>query len=466
MSKAVFEKTSTFPVSARELVSWHARPGAFERLNPPFAPARVASRSGEVDEDGSEVVLEIPGPVGRVRWTARHSDYDPQQGFTDTQVTGPFASWKHRHQVESLGQEPQEAQLTDHIEFAMPLAALGGGIAAPVVRRMLDRTFRYRHATTKDDLTLHARYGLKPLRIAVTGSTGLVGEALCALLTTGGHTVLRLVRNREAAQGPETIYWNPTLHEIEAEKLEGLDAIVHLAGENIAGGRWTAKRKQAILESRTLGTKLIARAIAGLESKPAVLVNASAIGWYGDRDDEALNETSEAGEGFLAEVCQQWEQATEAARDAKIRTVHLRIGVVMSAGGGALATMLPPFKLGAGGVLGSGSQYMSWISIDDVLGSILHCIATDSLEGAVNATAPEPVTNRELTKTLGSVLARPTIAPVPKFAAKIAFGEMADALLLSSTRVLPEKLLKTGYQFRHPDLEQTLRHTLGRPKKA
>jgi uncharacterized protein (TIGR01777 family) len=244
--------------------------------------------------------------------------------------------------------------------------------------------------------------------------------------------------------------------------LEGIDAVVHLAGENVAGGRWTPEVKARILESRRRGTRLLSESLAQLHSRPRVLVSASAIGFYGDRGDETLREDSEAGTGFLADVCREWEAATAAAADAGIRVVHLRIGVVLSAAGGALAKLLPPFQVGAGGRVGSGAQYMSWIALDDLLGAVLHALRTESLQGALNATAPAPVTNQEFTTVLGRVLGRPTLVPVPAVAARLAFGEMADAVLLASQRVEPARLAATRYTFRFSDLESALRHTLGR----
>jgi uncharacterized protein (TIGR01777 family) len=237
---------------------------------------------------------------------------------------------------------------------------------------------------------------------------------------------------------------------------------VHLAGENIAGGRWTAAMKQKIRDSRVNGTRSLCEALARMESPPKVLVVASAIGFYGNRDDEIMDESSKAGEGFLSDVCREWEDATQAARDAGIRVVNLRIGVVLSPKGGALAKMLTPFKLGGGGIIGNGRQYWSWISIDDVAGAIHHALMTDSLSGPVNAVAPNAPMNREFTKTLGRVLRRPTILPMPAFAAKLALGEMANDLLLASTRVEPTKLIESGYKFRQPTLEKSLRHILGK----
>lgn len=298
------------------------------------------------------------------------------------------------------------------------------------------------------------------MKIAVTGSSGLVGSALVRFLTTGGHQVTRLVRTRPKPAGTD-VHWDPVAGNVDAAGLEGLDGVVHLAGENIAG-RWTAAKKASIRDSRVKGTRLLADALARLSQPPKVLVCASAMGYYGDRGEELLREESAPGSGFLADTCREWEAAAGPAAQKGIRVVHLRIGVVLSPAGGALARMLPPFKLGGGGKIGSGKQYMSWISIDDLVGVIHHALATDSLRGAVNTVAPQPVTNLEFTKTLGRVLGRPTVFPMPTFAARLAFGEMADELLLASTRVDATRLTSSGYAFRYPELEGALRHLLGK----
>ena len=296
--------------------------------------------------------------------------------------------------------------------------------------------------------------------ILITGATGLVGTRLVAELEAGGNRVLRAVR-REVRNSEREIYWNPSRGEIDRSRLEGIDAVVHLAGANIAGRRWTEKYKREILASRVQGTRLVCEALAGSNRKPQVFACASAIGFYGDRGNEELDESSPAGAGYLSDVCQQWEDSCEAARAAGIRTVNMRLGVVLSPLGGALASMLLPFKLGAGGVLGSGQQFFSWIALDDVVGAIQHVLTNEALSGPVNLVAPGSVTNREYTKTLGGVLHRPTIFPMPAFAARLAFGEMADALLLASTRVVPRRLMESGFQFQYPQLRGALEHLLG-----
>ncbi len=297
------------------------------------------------------------------------------------------------------------------------------------------------------------------MKILVSGSTGLIGSALVPFLTTGGHSVVRLIRS-QPRPGQAAVHWDTAAGSIDSSALEGLDAVVHLAGENIAVRRWTPAQKARIRDSRVQGTRLLAQSLARLQQPPKVMVCASAIGFYGDRGEELLTEASAPGSGFLTDTCRAWEAAAQPASGKGIRVVNLRLGVVLSPKGGALAKMLLPFRLGVGGQIGSGRQYMSWIEIDDVVGVIHYALTTDELRGPVNAVAPNPVTNREFTKTLGRVLSRPTIFPMPAFAARLAFGEMADELLLASTRVKPARLQNSGYYFRHPQLEGALRHLL------
>jgi len=299
------------------------------------------------------------------------------------------------------------------------------------------------------------------MKVLVTGSTGFVGLALLRDLAGEEHIVARLVRPSSKAEG-EGVRWDPEAGTVDIDGLERLDAVVHLAGENIAEGRWTAEKKARIRDSRIKGTRLLCESLHRLQRPPKTLVAASAVGYYGDRGNEVLREDSPTGSGFLAQVCREWEEATGPAARKGIRVVNLRIGMVLSASGGALAKMLPAFRAGAGGRIGSGRQYVSWIALPDLVGAIRHALETESLEGPVNAVAPEPVTNREFTDTLARVLSRPAIVPLPALAARLAFGEMADELILASARVTPAKLLSSGYRFLYPGLEGTLRHLLGK----
>lgn len=296
------------------------------------------------------------------------------------------------------------------------------------------------------------------MRVLVSGSSGLIGRALLPQLVQAGHHVVRLVRRvPESVEG--SIVWDPGAGQVETKAMSGFDGVIHLAGENIVG-RWTPSKKAAIRDSRVRDTHLLAKTLAVLPSRPAVLICASAIGYYGERGNELVDESSVPGTGFLSEVCAAWEAACAPAVEAGIRVVNLRIGVVLSPAGGALAKMLVPFRLGLGGIMGSGKQYWSWISLPDVLGAIQHVLATPTLSGPVNAVAPEAIPNADFTKALGQVLRRPTIFPVPGFGARLLMGEMADALLLSSTRVKPTQLLQSRYVYTHPRVSEALQQLL------
>jgi uncharacterized protein (TIGR01777 family) len=321
----------------------------------------------------------------------------------------------------------------------------------------------FRHRRSQHDVRRHAAYGGDPLAIVVSGASGLVGRQLVAFLRSGGHTVYRLVRRTPAAQ--DEISWDPQAGKIDAAALEGMNAIVHLAGESIADGRWTHARKQRILASRVDGTRLLAETIARLRMPPSVFVSASATGYYGNRGDELLTERSGSGAGFLADVCRAWEAATAPATSAGVRVVSPRFGVVLAGNGGLLKRVGNLFRLGVGGRLGDGDQYFSWIALDDLLYVIHRAITDPSLSGPINAVAPNPITNREFTATLGRVLGRPAIFPAPERALRLVFGGMADDLLLTSQRTIPTRLIDSGFDFAFPTLEDALRHELGRTRE-
>lgn len=292
------------------------------------------------------------------------------------------------------------------------------------------------------------------MNVFITGATGLIGQRLTALLEEAGESVTQLTRG--PVRNEKQRLWAPDSDTLAPDLLEGCDVLVHLAGESIAEGRWTEAKKQRIRDSRVHSTALLAKTIEGMEQKPKAFVVASAIGFYGDRGEEVLTESSPPGDGFLPEVCNEWEAAATPAREAGVRTVHVRTGIVLAKEGGALKAMITPFKLGVGGIMGDGKQYWSWISLEDISRLFEFAVLNENVHGIVNGTAPEPCTNRDFTKTLGRVIHRPTIFPMPGFAARLALGEMADALILSSARVVPEQTQAFGFQFENPNLEEAL----------
>lgn len=453
-----FRAVTHLPVSAEEAFAWHTRPGALARLLPPWQAVRLVSHSGGI-APGARVELQMRvGPIP-LHWIVEHGPLVEGRQFCDRQVRGPFARWFHTHRFQPLG--PADCELDDTIDYVLPVGPVGRRVLGLYVVRQLRRTFAYRHAVTRDDLAAHAQYrDREPLDVWVTGASGLLGSVLGPMLTAGGHRVTPLRREADAtALRPR---WNPATGEILHVAGTPVDAVVHLAGESLASQRWSERHKARIRDSRLEATRRLCEALVRLPQPPRTLVCASAVGYYGDRGDELLDEQSPAGRGFLADVCRRWEEATQAAARAGIRVVLLRLGIVLSPRGGALAQMLRPFRWGAGGPLGAGTQYWSWISVDDAAGAILHALMHAELRGPVNLVAPTPVTNAQFTRTLARVLGRPAWLPVPAPLLRLTLGELADALLLSSARVQPAQLQRSGYRFRHPELESALRHLLGR----
>ncbi len=439
-----FTKKTRFDHAVSDLFAWHKRPGALERLTPPWERVQILERQGGID-DGGRVRLRVKvGPFWRefVSW---HDNYEENRRFRDVAVTSPFRSWTHVHKFADV---EGGSELEDAIEYELPTGY--GFLVAGMVRRKTERGFAYRHATTRNDLARHAAFAARPrLRVAITGATGMVGRTLSSFLTTGGHTVVPISRGKQ---------WDPLENKFDAAMLEGVDAVVHLAGENIAGRRWDDVVKWELVESRVRGTALIADAAARRGVK--TMISASATGYYGNRGDEVLTERSAPGKGFLADLCKRWEIATDRAKHAGVRVVNLRLGVILTSAGGALDKMLFPFRMGAGGRLGSGRQYMPWIGLDDAIYAIHHLLFADGAAGPVLAVA-DSATNRDFTKALGRALHRPTIFPMPAFAARLAFGEVADEALLSSQRCEPVRLREAGFVFQHPKLDDVLKHTLG-----
>ena len=450
-----FVASSSLPVSVEDAFAYHERPGALQRLIPPWESVEIEHSDGTI-RAGSRVVMKTSIAAVPVRWVAEHTQYDPPRRFADRQVSGPFQSWDHVHEFLESG---RYSLLRDSIRYRLPMGGLGRLLGGGMALKRLEAMFAYRHRITRDDLTLQADHPVSPMSIAVSGSSGLVGSSLGSMLTLLGHRIRPLVRSAGGDDAAIAV-WSS---EEEARKLSDVDAVVHLAGKPIAGGRWTEAVKEEIRNSRTGLTRSLCESLARLEKKPKVLVCASATGIYGDRGDELLDETSQPGSTFLAEVAGDWERACRPAVEAGIRVVNARFGMVLSPRDGALAKMLLPAKFG-GGSLGSGEQWWSWIALDDALGAIYHSIATESLSGPVNFVAPDACTNEQFTRTLAATLGRPALIPAPAAVLRIALGEMADALLLASTRATPSKLLSSNYRFRFTDLGESLRYLLGKER--
>jgi uncharacterized protein (TIGR01777 family) len=438
---------------------WHERPGALERLTPPWGEVEVLHRDGGI-RDGGVVSLRVHRGPTSFRWDLRHRDYEHPRQFRDEQTAGPLRSWVHTHRFSAL--PGGGTRVDDEIDVEPPLGAAGATIGPSFLKRELGRLFRFRYRRLFTDLARHAEFADRPrLAVAISGASGLLGRNLTHFLTTGGHRVIPLVRDsRRVRDG--AVLWNPATGDIDAAGLAEADAVVHLAGTSIAAGRWTEDRMRSIRASRVLGTELLARTLAGMRTGPRVLVSMSAVGYYGDRGQTTLDETAAPGSGFLAEVCRDWEGATRAAERAGVRVVLLRGGVALSPAGGAIGQMLLPFKMGVGGRLGSGRQYMSWIDLDDLVALIVHALYTESLAGPLNATAPHPVTNATFTTALGRALGRPTVVPVPALAVKALFGQLGTEALLWGQRVLPAKATKSGFRFFYEGVEESLRFQLGR----
>jgi len=447
--------------SAAKVFAWHEQPGAFERLAPPWQKLELVARSGGI-RDGATVSLRTKiGPVW-VRWDVEHRDYVKGVQFRDVQINGPFAEWEHEHRFDAADGVDHACLLTDSISYRLPFGVLGRIFGEAFARSELTRLFLYRHAVTKADIESAARtISVRPMTFLIAGASGLVGRALIPFLQTQGHSVVRLVRR--PVQAADEVFWNPAKGELSVEAMRGVDVVINLSGEGIADARWSAARKAAILRSRVDSTRTLAQAMGQLtRNRPFVFISGSATGFYGSQGDTVLDEESPLGTGFLADVCDAWEHEAREAEALGVRVVRLRTGVVLTPAGGALAKMLPAFLAGVGGRLASGKMWMSWISMDDLVGVIYHAVLDRRCDGAVNAVAPEPVTNAEFTRVLARVLRRPAILPVPGLALGAIFGEMARETLLASARVTPGKLQGAHYEFRHATLEGALRHELGR----
>jgi uncharacterized protein (TIGR01777 family) len=469
---ASFVHSSLIPAPASAVWRFHAAPGALQRLIPPWHRARVESSAGDLSNLRATIRLRR-GPL-TLRWHAEHdpSAYIEGAQFVDVQRAGPFGAWRHTHRVDPV--DRTSCLLTDRVEYREPLGRAGTALLGASIRRDLERVFAWRHRRTASDVLRHARWADAPRRtVLISGMSGLIGSALAPYLLNAGHAVTRLARAGVAADQPlppglaglpiTTLTYDPATGELASRQLPPECVVVHLAGANVAAGRWTARRKRLILASRVESTRSIARALAEArqhDGAPRTLLCASGTHAY-PGDDRDHDERSPRGEGFLAEVVRRWEEACAPAVEAGHRVVFMRLGMVVSARGGALARMLPPFRLGLGGRFGDGRQQVSWIALEDVLGAVEFLLHREDLAGPINLVAPAPVTNDRFTRALASALGRPRLLPAPAWALRAALGELGS-LLLEHNRAVPARLLEAGFQWRHPDPEALLREELGR----
>lgn len=507
------------------IFGWHEQSGAFERLTPPWMRLKNIHKTGNGIKTGAKVAMDICFANIPVPMKAEHIGYAKNHFFRDRLYGGPFSKWEHSHTFFDIGKnkplppstfvpscskskehknrEDSDAnknstssassgiafnksgfsRLEDRIDYALPFHIPDKW--HNFIEAELYRLFHYRHMVMVNDLKRHRDYELsrgesRPLTILISGASGPVGNALTPFFTTGGHRVIKLARkateikrisNQEPdlkketpSKEPDEIQWNPYTGELDLHAAGKIDVVINLNGYHIGSGRWTDQRKDIIIKSRNLSTTLLAESIAALppDLRPELFISASATGFYGDCGNECLNENSCSGDLFISQVCSEWENCAQKAEDAGIRTVFARMGVVLTPAGGALEKMLPGFMMGLGAKIGTGKQYMSWISMDDLVYSLHHIITDRSINGAVNLISPNPVTNEEFTKTLAKVLSRPAPFTLSDSIIKMIWGEMGQEVLLASTRVTPDKIAGSGFKFSYPTLEQALCHVLGK----
>ena len=459
----IYEHTATFPFSRETVWNWHARPGAVRRIMPEWEGIRPLEVGGI--KDGAVTTFRMSIGIVPQKWKAKHHSYIEGEQFCDNMIKGPFARWNHTHKFLENGTD--EMKIHDTIDWKLPFHFFTR-IGAPImVMPRVNQMFKHRSRRILADLSRQEMFKDAPRkRILISGSTGLIGTQLGAFLETDGHDVHRLLRpstKLHADQDPTKIVkWDDQTGKILEGSLENFDVVIHLAGAGIGDKRWSKKRKKLIAESREIPGRNLSNALAELSSPPSLFMCASAIGFYDNRGDEDLDETSSIGDGFLAKICKKWEDAMKPASDAGIRTIIMRNGIVTTASGGMLQQILLPAKLGAMGPIGGGRQWQSWISFDDLIYAIHYLMNHEDASGVFNMTSPNPVTQKQYAKTLGKVLRRPAFAPVPGFVMKILFGELGKSLILDGQKVHPKRLLELGFKFEHETLESALRDTLGR----
>jgi uncharacterized protein (TIGR01777 family) len=460
-----YEHIGEFAMPVDRVWQWYDSPGAFRRIMPEWEGI-TPLRAGAL-RDGEETRFKVSiGPI-KQKWIARHHDVVDGEVFHDRMVKGPFGAWDHEHRF--LPIDGTSSKIHDTVQWKLPLHMLTWWTAPFTVKGRMNQMFAYRTQRVQSDLSRIAMFDHMPRqKVLVSGSTGLIGMQLCAFLAAAGHEITRLVRPTTKlppdASNDAVIVWDDVKGVILEGDLNGFDTVIHLAGAGIGDKRWNKQRKELIETSRTIPTKNLATLLAGLHQPPKAFLSGSAIGFYGNRGDEVLTESSEGGDNFLAGTVRRWEESAQPAADAGIRTAWMRTGIVVTPMGGALKKLLLPANLGAGGPVGGGKQYYSWVSLDDQIYAIHHLMMTPECEGRFNLTAPNPLTQKQFAKTMGKVMRRPAFAPLPGFVLKILLGEMAQSLVLDGQRVLPNRLVESGYTFQHENLEACLRQCLGKQK--
>ncbi len=438
------------PTDAETLFAWHLQPAAAQRMIPPWLKMKILSSEGSPADSGSILELGIrTGPFWQ-RWIIQRTECKWGEFFIDQQIKGPFSFWRHIHRTTPHG---EQAVLADEIEFSSQLSSWFPWLHARLVQE-LAKGFNWRQDRLYGDLVAYSRYSDDKMRILVSGASGLLGTNLVSFLRAGGHTVVRLVRKQ--TRDADAIFWNPENGGVPPEQLEGFTAVVHLAGSNIGAKRWTPARKNEIFQSRCRDTWLLSHALVRLKKPPAIFISASAVGFYGDQGDRILTEGCDAGSGFAADLCRQWERASEVLETRGTRVVHARLGAVLSPAGGMLQRMLPLFRLGLGAVLGNGDQWLSWIGCDDAVDALYHVLKTHELRGAVNLTAPQCIRNRDFALSLARACNAKLFLRLPPALLGLAFGEISHEFMLASQRVFPEKLIKSGFVFRTPEIDSAL----------
>lgn len=458
-SKSKFQFRSLVNHPSNEVFEWHLRPRKLERINPPWETMKILESEGRPDQEGSQIKISVRlFGLFKVSVAMAYHNCVPGERFAVSAEDGLLKNYQYETVI--TPQSAHTSEVTDRFQFTLSLPSFLKSILDRQFKKRIHRILKYKHDMMDHDLAMLEKYRFeKPLKILISGSSGLIGKNLGYFLEFMGHDVWHLSRKGDDEE--KTLYWNPKTGECDPRSFEGFDCVIHLAGENISKGRWTKRKKERVLKSRSKGTARLVEILKGLSKPPKAFIAASAVGYYGNRGSEVVDEHSGPGKGlFITEVCQQWERATKELSEKGVRVINTRFGMVLSSEGGALKKMLTPFKWGVGGRVGKGQQYVSWIAIDDVVGAIYHVMMTPKIEGPVNVVSPNPVPNNILAKKLSKRLNRWLGPPLPEFLVHLFFGQKGEELLLTSTRVEPARLSETGYHFQYPKLSLALEHVI------